>query len=143
RHLLRDARGMREPERRQRHAEAEPDALGHLRKRAEQHLRRGAVRAPLAEMMLHRPDRVEAEPIRELDLLNRLVVGASLALALAPGMWLPPRLRRVDFVEQVELHRLLPRSGHVVGKARAGAAVHDERLTRDAVRERRGQEYRR
>src|SRR4030095_14877879 len=95
-------------ERRERHAETEPDALGDLRERAEQHFRRGAMRTPLAEVVLHRPDRVEAEPVGELDLLDRLVVGAPLALALAPRMRLPPRLRCVHFVEQVELHRVPP-----------------------------------
>src|SRR5262249_10963983 len=57
----------------------------------------GGMRELGEEVVLDRPDRVEPEPVGELDLLERLVVGAMLARAV---VW----LRDLELVEQVELH---------------------------------------
>ena len=66
---------------------------------------RRAVRATLAEVVLHHPDGVEAELVGEGDLLHGLVVGPLLVLPLGVGVRLvPPRRGDVDLVEQVELH---------------------------------------
>ena len=75
------------------------------RQRAEDDLGRRRVRAALAEVVLDQPDRVEAELVGELDLLERLLVGPLLGLALAVRVGLArPGLGDVDLVEQVELH---------------------------------------
>ena len=101
-HLLGHAHRRRERVRHERHAEAEPEVLGALRQRADEHLGRRAVRAALAEVVLDVPRRVEAQRVGELDLLDRLRVGALLGLALAVRVGLAPRLRHVDLVQQVE-----------------------------------------
>src|SRR6185437_10109964 len=56
------------------------------------------MRVLLEEMMLDFPGMVDAEPVGELDLVERLVVDAVL-IALAPGP------RQLMLVEDAELHR--------------------------------------
>ena len=51
---------------------AEPDALGALARRGEEHLGGRGVRVLLEEVVLDLPDVVEAEPVGELDLLERV-----------------------------------------------------------------------
>ncbi|MFG2499158.1 hypothetical protein ACGFSB_13260 [Streptomyces sp. NPDC048441] len=77
---------------------------------AEQHLGCRAVRAALAEVVLHRPHRAEADPVREPDLFHGLAVGALLGGALAVRMGSVPGLRYVDLVQHIEVHCLLPPS---------------------------------
>ena len=103
--LLRDAHRRGERVGHQRHAEPEADLLGDLRQRADDHLGRGRVRATLAEVVLDVPGGVEPELVGQLDLLERLPIGLLLGLPLAVRMWTGPRLRDVDLVEQVQLHR--------------------------------------
>ena len=66
--------------------------------RGEEHLGRRGVRELGQEVVLDLPHGVEAEPVGELDLLERLVVAAVLAALVV-------RLRRLQLVEEVELHR--------------------------------------
>ena len=54
-------------------AVAEADALGQRRRGGQEHLGRRAVRVLLEEVVLDLPGVVEAEPVGELDLLQRLV----------------------------------------------------------------------
>ena len=59
------------------------------------------MRVFLEKMVLDLPDVVDPQPIGELDLVERLVVKAQLAI-LAPG------LRQLVLVEQAEFHRGSP-----------------------------------
>ena len=98
---------MDEPERRERHAEAEPEVRRDLAQRAEHDLGARAVRAALAEVVLHQPHAVEAEGVGQRDLLERVPVRLLLGLALPVRVRLVrPGLGDVDLVEQVELHGL-------------------------------------
>ena len=63
----------------------------------EEHLGRRGVRELGQEVVLDLPDGVEAEPVGELDLLERLLVAAVLAALVV-------RLRHLQLVEEVELH---------------------------------------
>src|SRR5207244_2599553 len=72
-----------------------------LRDGREEDLGRGGVGELREEVVLDRPHGVEAEPVGERDLLERLVVAAVLAARVV-------RLRDLELVEQVELHRRLP-----------------------------------
>ena len=128
RHLLGHAHRRGERVRHQRDAEAEPQVLGALRQRAQDHLGRGGVRAALAEVVLDVPRAVEPEGVGELDLLEGLGVGALLRLALAVGVGLPPRLRHVDLVQEVELHDAAPHGGdEAAGRAGSSRASGCER----------------
>ncbi len=84
--------------RQQANAVADAQVLGHRRDVAVQHLGIRAVGVLVEEVMLHRPERVEAHTIAELHLLDRVLV----RLVLARGR---PRLRNGDLVEHRELHR--------------------------------------
>jgi hypothetical protein len=52
---------------------AEADAPGRARARGEEDLRRGGVRVLLEEVVLDLPDVVDAQPIGQLHLLDRLL----------------------------------------------------------------------
>ena len=80
------------------HPVAEPDALGALARRAEEHLRRRGVRVLLEEVVLHLPGIVVAEPVGQLDLRQRVLEQAILALPA-------PRPRKLMLVEDPESHR--------------------------------------
>ena len=108
------------------------------RERAEQHLGRGAVRAALAEVVLDRPDRVEAERSAELDLLDRLVVGALLALALAVRDAARPTASGRPLRRAGRASCGLRGSVETEREARGHAAVDHERLAGDAAGEIRG-----
>ena len=77
---------------------AEPDALGALACRAEEHLWRRGVRVLLEEVMLHLPGIVVAEPVGQLDLRQRVLEQPILALPA-------PRPRKLMLVEDPESHR--------------------------------------
>ncbi len=79
----------------------QPDALGALAGRAEEHLGGGAMRILLEEMVLDHPDVVVAKPVGELHLSERLLEQVVLA---ARG----PRTRQLQFVEDAELHDATP-----------------------------------
>ena len=70
-------------------AVAEPDALGARRRRRQEHLGGRAVRILLEEVVLHRPGVVDAQPVGEFHLVERvlhqlpLVVGRPRAWAAA------------------------------------------------------------
>ena len=87
-HALRDARRVVGGELDD--AVAEPDVLGALAGGAEEHFRRRGVRVLLEEVVLHLPGVVVAEPVRELELRQRVLVEIALA-ARAPG------LRKLEF----------------------------------------------
>jgi hypothetical protein len=104
-HLLGDPDGRAEAVRHQGHAEPEPDLLGDLGQGADQDLGGRAVRAPLPEVVLDVPGRVEAEPVGKADLLQRLAVRPLLGLALTPRVAASPGFGHIDLVQQVQLHR--------------------------------------
>ena len=94
-----------------------------LRDGREEDLGRGGVGELREEVVLDRPHGVEAEPVGERDLLERLVVTAVLAARVV-------RLGDLELVEQVELHRrrpavLMRRCPPVVQAHRAVPAVMD------------------
>ena len=76
---------------------AEPDVLRALRTGGEKHLRRGRVGVLLQKMMFHFPREIDAEPIREPHLVQRLIE----ELLFGP---LAPRSRQLVFVEDSEFH---------------------------------------
>ena len=78
-------------------AVAEPDALGAGGRRGQEHLGGRAVRVFLEEVMLHRPGVVDAEPVGEFHLVERVLH----QLALVVG---PPGLGQLQLVEDPEFH---------------------------------------
>ena len=56
------------------------------------------MRILLEKVMLDLPDVVDAEPVSELDLVERLLIETQFGL-------LAPRLRQLMLVEQSEFHR--------------------------------------
>ena len=103
--------GMVVVRRHQHDAMAEPDALGALRAGGEEHLRRGGVRVFLEEVVLDLPDVVDAEPVGELDLVERVLDDAALGV-LAPGP------RQLMLVEHAEFHLASSRSNDLSGPSR-------------------------
>ncbi len=79
-------------------AVAEADPLGVRRRGGEEHLGRRRVRVLVEEVVLDLPRVVEAEPVGELDLLERLVEESM----LVPGV---PGLRQLELVENAKSHR--------------------------------------
>ena len=79
------------------HAMAEPDVLGALARRTEEHLRRRRVGVLFQEVMLDHPGIVVAELIRELELIERLLQQVIFA-GISPGT------RELVFIEHAELH---------------------------------------
>ena len=84
--------------RHQRDAVAEPDLFGALRAGGEKHFRGRGVRILFKEMVLDLPDVIDAEPVGELDLIERVLIKPQLGILI-------PRLRQLVFVEQPEFHR--------------------------------------
>ena len=80
----------------------EADPLGALRRGGEEQLGRARVRVLLEEVVLDDPCAVDADPVGELDLLERLGEHPPL-VAVVPG---PGHL---VLEEQPELHRRTPR----------------------------------
>ena len=78
-------------------AVAEADVLGALRAGGEKDLGRGGVRIFLEEVVLDLPGVVDAEPVGEFDLVERLLKQPVL-VALVPGP------RQLVLVENAELH---------------------------------------
>ncbi len=78
-------------------AVAQPDPRRASRRRGEEHLGRGRVRVLVEEVVFDLPRVVEAEPVRELDLIERVAQQAELVVVA-------PRLRELVFVEDAELH---------------------------------------
>src|SRR5580700_11956420 len=85
-------------------AVAEANTFGALRAGGEKYLRSRRVRVLLEEMVLDLPDVVDAEPVGELDLVERLLVEPQLRI-------LGPRLRQLMLVEKSEFHRQAPAGG--------------------------------
>jgi hypothetical protein len=83
--------------RHQRDAVAEADLPRALRACSEKNLGRGGVRILLEEMVLDLPDILDAEPVGELDLVERLLTQALLRI-------LVPRLRQLVLIEEPEFH---------------------------------------
>jgi hypothetical protein len=88
----------------ERDPEAEADLLGDLAERPDEDLGRRGVRPALAEVVLDVPRAVEAEPVGEADLLDRLGVGLLLGGPLPVRVLAGPGLRDIDLVQQIELH---------------------------------------
>src|SRR5439155_11297223 len=78
-------------------AMAEADACRALAGGAEKDFRRGAMRVLLEEVVLDAPRVVEAEPVGELDLRERVLEELVLATFL-------PRTGKLELVEDPELH---------------------------------------
>jgi hypothetical protein len=76
----------------------EPQVLRPLRQRGEEDLRRRRVAVLLEEVVLHQPERVDADRVEELGLLERRLEHPSL-VATDPG------LGHLVLVEHPELHR--------------------------------------
>jgi hypothetical protein len=95
---LGDTGGMIVVWRHQGNAVAEADPFGPLRAGSEKHPGRRGMRILLEKMMLDFPDVVDAQPIGQFDLVERLLVKPQLGL-FAPG------LRQLMLVEQSEFHR--------------------------------------
>ena len=108
RNLLGHAHRRCEPVRHQADAEAQADVLGDLAQGAEHDVGCRAVGAALTEVVLDQPDRVEAELVGQLDLLEGLVVGLLLGLALVLRELAGPGAGNVDLVEQVQLQGVGP-----------------------------------
>ena len=94
---LRDPRRVVERRRCLHDAVAEADALGALRDRGEEHLGRAGVAVLLEEVVLDLPHVVDAEPVGELALLERVLDQRVLGVFL-------PRARELVLVEDPELH---------------------------------------
>ena len=80
---------------------AEPDLLGALRAGRKKNLGCGGVRILLEEMVLDLPDIVDAEPVGELDLVERILIEPQLG-SFVPG------LRQLVLVKNPEFHGVLP-----------------------------------
>ena len=78
-------------------AVAEADARRSLGGGREQHLGRAAVGVLLEEVVLDRPHVVDADAVRELDLLEGLLHDAVLRAGV-------PRTRQLELVEHAEPH---------------------------------------
>ena len=102
RDALGDARRVIVVRRHQHDAVAEPDVLGALRAGGEKDFRGRGVGIFLEKMMLDLPGEIDAEPIGELHLIERLLEELELG---AFG----PRPRQLMLVENPETHRLAPR----------------------------------
>src|ERR1700730_9028862 len=101
RDALGDARGM---DRRQLHdAVRKADLPGALARRGEAHLRCRRVRIFLEERVLDFPGEVVAEPVRQLELVEGVMVESELCLRF-------PGPRQLQLVEYAEFHSCLPRS---------------------------------
>ena len=85
-------------------AVAEADVARSLRCRREEHLGRAGVGVLLEEMMLDLPHAVDAEPIRELDLIERVLHQSQLGTVV-------PRTRQLELVEDPEPHGRIVGSG--------------------------------
>ena len=83
-------------------AVAEADVLGALAGGRQEHLGGGGVGVLLEEVVLDLPDVVEAQPVRELDLLESVVHEAVLGALVLPGS------RILVLVEDSEAHELSP-----------------------------------
>ena len=77
----------------------EADLLGALARRGEKDLGGRRVRILLEEVVLDLPGKVVAEPVGELDLVERVLVELELAFRR-------PRARQLQLVEYAELHAL-------------------------------------
>src|SRR4029077_19250850 len=97
-------------------AVADADLLGHHGAGGEEQIGRRAMRIFLKEMMLNRPDLIEAQLVGEPHLLEAIIVDRALGLAR-------PRPRHRDLIKQPELH------GASSGAARPALAI---RLPGDA-----------
>src|SRR5207249_7121395 len=101
RRRLRGAHGVVVRLRHQPHAVADPQVLGLGRDGAIEDLGVRAVRVLLEEVVLHRPEAVEPDPVAEHRLLERVLVGPVLASVR-------PRPGDRDLVEQREPHAHAP-----------------------------------
>jgi hypothetical protein len=70
---LGDSRRMVDPRRHLHDSVSQPDILGALARRGEPNLRRRRMRILFEKMMLGRPHVVVAEPVREFDLVQRVL----------------------------------------------------------------------
>src|SRR4029453_13509669 len=111
RDALRDPGGMVVARRHEHDAVPEADATRACGARREEHLGRRGVRVLLEEVVLPLPGVVDAQPVGELDLLERVVNQALLVVGL-------PRPWQLVLVEDPELHRATGAGGARRVKAR-------------------------
>ena len=109
RHLLGDSGRMDEAVRQQGDPEAQADVFCRLGERPNHHLGCRAVRPTLSEVVLDEPGDVETDLVGEAHLFEHLPIGPLLTFPLGVGMGLVARRpRRVDLIEQIQLHSALP-----------------------------------
>ena len=88
--------------RHQHDAVTQSDLFGALRAGGEEYLRRGGVRVFLKEVMLHLPNVIDAQPIGQFDLIERVLEQPQFKTVR-------PRTGELMFVEDAEFHRRSPR----------------------------------
>ncbi len=76
---------------------AQPDAAGALAGRGEEHLGSRGVRVLLQEVVFHLPDVIDAHPVGQLDLFERVLQQPVLVVGL-------PRPGQLVLVEDPETH---------------------------------------
>src|SRR5271166_6261995 len=86
------------PRRQQHDSVTEPNLLGALTGRREKNLRRRRMRVFLEEVMLHFPHVIDAELVREFDLVERVLEQLQLRALL-------PRTRQLMLIKGSQLHR--------------------------------------
>jgi hypothetical protein len=86
-------------------AMAETYAFCALRARCQKHLRRGGMGILLQEMVLDLPGVVDADPVGEFDLFERLALNSVLGTSV-PGPWY------LVFIKDTEFHLLISSALH-------------------------------
>jgi hypothetical protein len=96
---------MDEAERHEHHTETQPQVFRGEGQTAQDRFGSRTRRAAVAEMVLDTPRRIEAQLVGELNLLDRLVVGALFGVSLAVRVGQAPGLDLgLELVQQIELH---------------------------------------
>src|SRR5260370_29245474 len=103
---------------------AEAEALGALRAGGEEHLGRRRMRIFLEKMMLDLPDVIDADPVGEFDLGERVLVELPFGVLVPLGAG---SSRQLMFVKDAELHGESPAAARaalasVARQSRAGWA---------------------
>ena len=114
---LGNTRRMIEAARHEHDSVAQPDPLGALAAGRQEDFRRRRMGVLLQEMVLHLPGVFDAQAVRQLDLLQRLLEQPVLAL-------LDPWPRQLMFVENAELHETLSLCRYGPNSRQTGIGAH-------------------